>query len=187
MRRTKLDPVAFMLKRFAWRYAKGMPATAKAEVHMGDSREVLRGNLGLVSGSRAQLLFTSPPFHYLTNYHADQWLRLWPLEEGSTGCSTAGHAEAGIRLYSQERYRALLLDVFTSCAAMLAPEARVYVRTTRQPFTYSATREALQRAFPGRRLHEVERPAPPSRSQTRLYQGAACAARSPGEVDLVLV
>ena len=138
---------------------------------MGDSREALRGNLGLVNGSRAQLLFTSPPFHDLTSYHADQWLWLWLLGDGSTGCSTAGHAEAGIRPYSQDRYRAPLLDVFTSCTAMLAPEARVYVRAARQPFTYSATREALPRAVPGRRFHEFERPAPPSRSQPACIRG----------------
>ena len=70
-------------------------------------------------------------------------------------------------------------------APLLAPDATVYVRTDRRPVTYQATYDALQCAFPGRRLREVGRPAS-SRSQTKLYQGEACASRSPGEVDLIL-
>ena len=145
----EVDPVAFMLDRIRWRYAKGLPKTASSTIRLGDSRKVLGDDLGLVNGSRASLLFTSPPYHDLTNYSHDQWLRLWVLGEGSASPKTAGHAAAGIRLYSESRFRSLLAEVFTRCAPMLANDACVYVRTDRRPATYEATREALQRAFPG--------------------------------------
>ena len=139
-----------------------------------------------MNGSRARLLFTSPPYYGLTNYHKDQWLRLWPLGEGSGECSTAGHAEAGIRMYAEREYRSLLREVFARCAPLLASDATVYVRTDRRRVTYEATREALQSAFPGRRIDEADRPLPPSRNQTRLFQGQDRAKKSAGEVDLIL-
>ncbi|XHL98491.1 MAG: hypothetical protein P7H58_11360 [Microcoleus anatoxicus] len=49
---------------------------------LGDSTSLI-GDLAekVYSGSQSRfnLLFTSPPYFGITNYHYDQWLRLWML------------------------------------------------------------------------------------------------------------
>ena len=77
-----IDPIAFITKRIKWRYTHGVPQTGKSSVFLGDSvqklpkltREVQEG-----SRAKANLLITSPPYHNVTNYYYDQWLRLWML------------------------------------------------------------------------------------------------------------
>ena len=73
----------FLLKRIRWRYAKGCPTiTPKSKVELGDSTKILPNLVEKVySGTqqRCSLLFTSPPYQGVTNYHEDQWLRLWLL------------------------------------------------------------------------------------------------------------
>ena len=83
LRPPQRDPVEFVTKRLNWRYAKGRPEIQRdARMLLGDSekllpqlrRRVLDGEV-----ARASLLFTSPPYFGITNYHYDQWLRLWLL------------------------------------------------------------------------------------------------------------
>jgi hypothetical protein len=77
-----VDPVAFMKKKLDWRYAKGTPGKTESRVYLGDSLSRLpflvrrMGQLGI---KPARLLLTSPPYQGITNYHYDQWLRLWLL------------------------------------------------------------------------------------------------------------
>jgi hypothetical protein len=73
------DPVEFMLKKVAWRYAKGRLTVSKSRVYLGDSREQLNTLARRASGDGAKLLFTSPPYRGVTNYFYDQWLRFWLL------------------------------------------------------------------------------------------------------------
>src|SRR5947208_15991058 len=77
-----VHPVAFMKKKLDWRYAKGRPARTGSRVYLGDSVQRLPdvGRQMEKNGiPPARLLLTSPPYYAITNYHYDQWLRLWLL------------------------------------------------------------------------------------------------------------
>ena len=64
-------------------WPKGCPTiTPKSRVELGDSTEILPNLVDEVNcgeQKRCSLLFTSPPYQGVTNYHEDQWLRLWLL------------------------------------------------------------------------------------------------------------
>lgn len=184
----ELDPVRFMRDRIAWRYAKGTPDIQTSHVYFGDSRYLLNRIWHRTADGRqhkAKLLFTSPPYYDITNYNYDQWLRLWLLKKGPADATTNGHAQSGIRHSSKARYRYLLHRVFHEAGTVLEPDAHIYVRTDRRSFTQQVTREALTEAFPSKKLSEVSHPST-SNSQTRLFQGEACAKSSPGEIDFIL-
>jgi hypothetical protein len=95
----------------------------------------------------AKLLLTSPPYYALTNYHYDQWLRLWLLG-GRPDAVRSGEASQGKFEHSQG-YRRFLEDVSEGCAPLLAKDAVIYVRTDRRPMTYRTTRSVSCRRFRG--------------------------------------
>jgi hypothetical protein len=170
-----VDPVEFMKKKLKWRYAKGIPALRESRVHLGDSVDVLpkvKMGLALLGTEKAKLLLTSPPYCGVTNYHYDQWLRLWLL-----GGSQAPTAPAGPNQGKQ-----LLQNVFMASRRLLAKDAVVYVRTDSRIVTRKATREALATAFPEKRMRtRVQRFRGPT--QTELFGGES---NDDGEVDIVL-
>jgi hypothetical protein len=178
----ELDPVAFLLRRARWRYAKGRPNGGGGQVLLGDATTVL-ARLGRKSDSRRRirLLFTSPPYLGVTNYHYDQWLRLWVLG-GRPDARRSGELHRG-KFEDRSGYRDLLRKVFEGSKPLLDPDAVVYVRTDRRRDTYAVTREVLTEVFPEKRLSRRVRPLK-GPSQTRLFGKAG----SPvGEVDLVLL
>ena len=182
----ELDPVAFIKARLAWRYAKGTPETKGSLIYLGNSLrtlELLAKETDLGALPRADLLFTSPPYFAVTNYHYDQWLRLWLLG-GPPNALRNGGGRGG-KFESRERYRELLKRVFTRAAQMMREDATVYVRTDSRAFTYETTLAALREAFPGKRLAEVRRPLLKP-SQTRLFGDASAPAEKNGEVDIIL-
>ena len=179
-----IDPVEFMLSRLAWRYAAGLPAATPSRMYLGDSTAWLPRLARLVEVGaipRVRLLLTSPPYYRLTNYHYDQWLRLWLLG-GPPNALRTGGAHRG-KFEHRERYQRLLIDVFSAAARMLSDDAVVYVRTGRQPITYDSTISALHQAFPTRQWIEELRPYQKP-TQTALFGD-----REPkvGEVDLISV
>lgn len=185
-----IDPDEFLRAKIERRYAKGSPCfKGNARLYLGDSAVVLPRVRAHV-GKCASLLFTSPPYWSLVNYHYDQWLRLWLLR-GEDSPRYLPDKNRG-RFLSQTGYRALLRDVFSKCADMMADDATVYVRTDYRPFTRECTREVLREIFP---RHSVEeRESESDNSQTRLFQKDKAAdeqaenAQSPRhrEVDIIL-
>src|SRR5260221_4859188 len=109
----QVDPVDFLTSRLAWRYAKGTPECESSTVYFGNSMTVLpriaarmaRGDL-----RRAKLLFTSPPYYGVTNYHYDQWLRLWLLG-GPAHAARNGNWLRG-KFEHRANYETLLSEVF---------------------------------------------------------------------------
>ena len=183
LRPPRVDPVEFLRKRIEWRYTKGVPNLAPAKVIRGDARAHLKRLSRAISGgalSRFDLLFTSPPYCGVTNYHADQWLRLWMMGGPPQPGGREGFARG--RFYSKERYAELLGDVFCRCADVLKDDAKVYVRTDARPFTYNATLEALQAAFPRKQIITRRRPYR-RQTQTVLFGDDT---PKPGEVDVIL-
>jgi hypothetical protein len=181
-----IDPVVFLKTRLAWRYAKGIPEVRRGLMYLGDSvkkldqirRQVMKGSL-----AKANLLFTSPPYQGITNYHYDQWLRLWLLGHPPNALRN-GNGRSG-KFEARRQYQRLLEQVFVRAAQLLEEDATVYVRTDSREFTYRTTIEVLGKVFPDKPLSEVRRPLLRP-SQTRLFGEASAPAEENGEVDLIL-
>jgi hypothetical protein len=183
----QIDPVEFLRKKLKWRYAKGRPKTTSSKVYLGDSVGILpelTGNLGRRALHRPSLLLTSPPYFGITNYHYDQWLRLWLLGGPPTDHRT--HTQyngkhrgkfANCAIYSQ-----LLVTAFDRASRLMKPGCIVYVRTDRREPTLAITKQALKMAFPEHHLRRVNRPIE-GKTQTRLFGNGDPRL---GEVDLVL-
>jgi hypothetical protein len=180
----EIEPYAFLEKRVEWRYAKGVPKVSRGVVYLGDSREhltSLRGRLTERKLTRPKLLFTSPPYYGLTNYHYDQWLRLWLLGGAPNALRAGGNMKA--KFEHRERYRELLDSVFRKSASLLHKDAIVYVRTDKRKLTSSITRKVLQEVWPQRSI--IRRIRPFTRpTQTHLFGDAP---EKSGEVDLIVL
>jgi hypothetical protein len=180
MKAPKIDPVEFMLKKVAWRYAKGRLRLRGSRVYLADSRrytDVIGPN---ISSHKATLLFTSPPYYGVTNYFYDQWLRLWLLGGDSKPKSVG--IQCRRKFENKRDYLAMLQNVFSKSRHLLARNAAIVVRTDSRAFTYGATLEALELAFPKKRLRR-EQHTRPAFTQTELFDVDTTIE---GEVDLTL-
>lgn len=179
-----IDPVVFMTKRLEWRYAKGLPEVRESDVYLGDSEYYLPRltDLARGRGKRVRLLLTSPPYFGLTNYHYDQWLRLWLLGGPPTARRVPGRHELRGKFQHSARYRELLCNVFEGAAALLSRKATIYVRTGLDAFTHLTTQQVLQDVFPRYRLR-AERQPYTRPTQTSLFGDQE---KKVGEVDLVM-
>ena len=172
------DPVAFMLKKIAWRYAKGRLRGGSGRLYLGDSQSVLtRASL---HSAMASLLLTSPPYYGVTNYFYDQWLRLWLL--GGPPRPQSPGESCKRKFENKKEYVAMLRRVFMRSQPLLKRRAVVYVRTDARPFTREATIEALETAFPHKKLRgEVH--SLPEFTQTTLFDSEA---ETKAEIDFIM-
>ncbi len=185
-----IDPVAFMEKRIEWRYAMGSPNPTKSFVYLGDAITRLpdaKKRAQRLSLPSARLLLTSPPYCGVTNYHYDQWLRLWLL--GGPPNALARHGRYRGRFAGVVDYKKLLFKVFDRAKALLHPKAVIYVRTDHRDVTLHATIEVLAAVFPKKRLfqriRDIEKP-----TQTHLFRERSSAqkpVKCAAEVDVVLL
>ena len=178
-----VDPVGFLRPRIEWRYAKGVPVLSPASLTLGDSRVVSRRIVSRVRAGRERpfkLLFTSPPYYAVTNYHYDQWLRLWMLGGPDRPVRLDGADQK--KFESKEGYRTLLEQVLGTCASMMADDATVYVRTDARLFTYQTTLDVLRGCFPRKQYTILPQPFRRS-TQTALYGDKQ---PKPGEIDIIL-
>ena len=176
-----IDPREFLRKKIEWRYAKGIPSLSKtARLYLGDSVRIL-DRIAKERRAKASLLFTSPPYKGVVNYHADQWLRLWLLG-GPDSPKSLREKNKG-RFNSQADYRAMLRAVFSKCAGMMAKNGVVYVRTDIRKFTHECTLETLREFFPKHKIREEKSYA--QNSQTRLFANTSSLPK-PGEVDIIM-
>ena len=184
----QIDPLEFLRKKLKWRYAKGRPRTTTSKVYLGDSVGILSeltGNLAKRALHQPSLLLTSPPYFGITNYHYDQWLRLWLLGGPPTDRRTYNQYNGKHRgkFANLETYSQLLATVFERASHLMRADAIVYVRTDRREPTLKITKKALKKAFPKHHLTRTNRPIE-GKTQTRLFGN-----EDPrlGEVDLVLI
>ena len=177
----EIDPLLFMLKKLRWRYAKGAPAPVRSKVYLGDSLKRLSSfRRGTRRDGAAKLILTSPPYFRATNYHYDQWLRLWLL--GGPELPLRDRAPWSNRFENRTLYESLLSRVFRAAAALAAPEATVLVRAGKDTVTSNAVLRALECAFPGREIDPADRPIP--HCQTTLFTKNAGPRK--GEVDFLI-
>lgn len=179
----EIDPNSFMLKRIKWRYAKGKPQRSGSQVYLGDCCLLLPriGNMMDKKGlDSVQLLLTSPPYSGVTNYHYDQWLRLWLL--GFLPEASYNRGQNKGRFNNADDYKKLLYLAFSKASKLLNHKAVVYVRTDSRKFTYQTTLQILKDVFPDKKILRTKQPFTRP-TQTHLFGDRSY---KPGEVDLVL-
>ena len=174
-----LDAAAFIKQRIEWRYKKGIPGYEDSRVVLGDSTLVIPR----LRTPKFSLLFTSPPYRAVTNYHYDQWLRLWLLGgKSSPDAPRGGRSVHKGRFQCPLAYEALLRRVFGYSKRILEPKATIYVRTDARSSTSEITRKVLADVFADKRMRIVGRPFSGA-TQTALYGDKE---EKPGETDIVL-
>lgn len=170
----EIDPVAYFKERVQWRYAKGIPSLRSwAEIELGDARTRLQS----WKRSDMKLMLTSPPYCDVTNYRADNWIRLWILGEGALPSW-----EASQRYADKVGYRRLLAETFSAAKDVLAEDATILVRTDTREFTRDVTAATLRHLWPEHRM--LARATIPNRSQTSLFGDRS---QKPGETDFLLL
>ncbi|NJL54263.1 site-specific DNA-methyltransferase [bacterium] len=179
-----INPLSFLTKKIRWRYAKGITKFRdRAVVFSGDSTNIipaLAWRKNRVSRRQFDLLFTSPPYYKLTNYHYDQWLRLWML--GGSAYPLWYPGTSTNKFENKLNYSNLLASVFSASTSLLKEQACIYVRTDARKFTYETTLKILRDVFPNKSIQE--RRSPVSKyTQTALFGDKTL---KPGEVDLIL-
>lgn len=179
----EIDPQAFLEKKMAWRYANGLPTTIQSTVWLGDSCALLNRALNQIRKGKMKpfsLLFTSPPYVGISDYHRDQWLRLWML--GGEPNASRSNEQHRRDFSAQNTYKDLLNTVFGQASEMMRTNGYVYVRTDARETTFEITRSALREAFPKWQEEIIDRPYH-KQTQTALYGDKA---KKPGEKDIIL-
>lgn len=180
----EINPVELLLKKIEWRYKKGIPKVTESAVVFGDSTSELgkiveRANQNDIKFS---LLFTSPPYYSITDYHADQWLRLWMLGSSETP-ETKTEKYKG-RFLDKELYYDLLDSVFELSSQIMEKQSTIYVRTDKREFTLNTTIEILRKHFPRHSMKIINKPlSKETKTQTKLFGDKSM---KPGEVDIIL-
>lgn len=178
----EINPVDFIIKKLNWRYEKGMPKVFDSQVVFGDSAVELSKIVQKTkeTGIRFSLLFTSPPYCSVTDYYADQWLRLWLL--GGSEKPKYNQKKHKGRFVCKEDYYNLLDIVFGNCAALMEEKSTIYVRTDRRDFTFNSTIEILQRHFPKHKTEISDRPFK-KKTQTKIHGNRS---NETGEIDIIM-
>jgi len=180
----EINPVELLLNKINWRYKKGMPKVTESAVVFGDSTIELQkiSERALQNDIRFSLLFTSPPYYSITDYHADQWLRLWMLGGNETPKANAEKYKG--RFIDKERYYNLLDSVFGLSSIIMSENSVVYVRTDKREFTLNSTIEILRKHFPNHSMKIIEKPLKEdTKTQTKLFGDKSM---KPGEVDIIM-
>lgn len=135
------DPVAFLTDRITRRYAYGVPELARSHPFLGDARR----KLPQLKHRQVKLLVTSPPYHDVTDYWNDHWLRLWILGEAmrKNWKRTQKHT-------SLADYRALMSGVFARAARHLLEDGFVLVRCGAKRRTAEICEMAIRTTWPSR-------------------------------------
>jgi len=178
----EIHPLEFIIKKIEWRYEKGRPNVFDSQVVFGDSTTAL-GDIvpkAINTGIKFSLLFTSPPYYSVTDYYADQWLRLWLLG-GPEKPKLLQDKHKG-RFVSKEDYYNLLDSVFGNCATVMDDKSTIYVRTDRREFTYKSTLEILKKHFPKHKIQITDKPFT-KRTQTEMHGNKS---NESGEIDIIL-
>jgi DNA modification methylase len=171
-----LNPYDFLLKKIEWRYAKGLPIIkGKSSVMFGDSTKILNK-----LNNKYSLLFTSPPYCSITDYHIDQWLRLWLL--GGSENALLNKEKYKGRFHNKIEYSNLLDAVFAQCSKMMKKQSTVYVRTDAREFTFNTTNKILDKYFHNYKKEVNEKPVD-KRTQTEIVGNRSL---KKGEIDIIL-
>jgi DNA modification methylase len=178
----EINPLDFLIKKIEWRYKKGLPEVHDSRVIFGDSTIELKkiAEKSMKNNIRFSLLFTSPPYYSITDYHTDQWLRLWLL--GGTDKPKSNNQKYKNRFNNKKNYYTLLDTVFGHCAKIMDEKSTIYVRTDKRDYTFSTTLEILNKYFPDYKLKIKNKPVN-KKTQTELLGNKS---NEKGEIDIIL-
>ena len=180
----EINPCEFVVNKINWRYEKGKPVTNDSVVVFGDSATELKTIVtnAVKNDIKFSLLFTSPPYCSVTDYHIDQWLRLWLLGGPENPHTLKDKYKR--RFVNKQEYYELLDNVFALCSSLMAGRSTIYVRTDKRDFTFNSTLEILKKHFPTHSVKIIEKPLEKNtKTQTKLYGDKTM---KPGEVDIIL-
>lgn len=183
----KIDPLSFIMQKIDWRYAKGVPElSGDSAVAFGDATLELPQMVERAKQNKIKfsLLFTSPPYWSIVDYHADQWLRLWLLGEDEKPKSNSDKHKR--RFNSKVDYENLLQTVFQTSAEVMKRKSTIFVRTDAREFTYETTLKILRGCFPKHKIREEKKPFT-KKTQTELFNHTnTLPAEKYGEVDIIM-
>jgi DNA methylase len=178
----EINIIEFVTKKIDWRYKKGKPTNVDSRILFGDStielnKIVTRANDNDI---RFSLLFTSPPYCDVTDYHNDQWLRLWLM--GGSEIPEYNNEKHKGRFSSKPDYYELLDSVFGQCSRMMADQSTIYVRTDKRDYTHDITKQVLKKHYPDYLYRTIKKPFT-KRTQTEIMGNTS---NEDGEVDIIL-
>lgn len=178
----EINPAEFIMKKLDWRYKKGKPDVFDSKILFGDSTVELDKIVVRAKDTdiKFSLLITSPPYCSVTDYYADQWLRLWLL--GGPVIPKATQKKHKGRFVSKEDYYNLLDIVFYNCAFIMDNKSTIYVRTDKRDFTFNITLNVLQKYFPKHKTEITDRPFN-KKTQTEICGNTTS---NTGEIDIIL-
>lgn len=178
----EINPAQFILDKINWRYEKGKPNVFDSRILYGDSTVEISKIIpkSVETGIKFSLLFTSPPYCSVTNYYADQWLRLWLLGGPETPKAILDKHKG--RFISKDIYTNLLDTVFADCAVLMDKRSTIYVRTDNRDFTFYITLHILKKHFP---KHDIliNESLYTKKTQTEIFGNNS---ENNGEVDIIL-
>jgi hypothetical protein len=183
LRPPEIDPKEFLEKKIKWRYAKGLPDAVESTIWLGDSCDLMwrvQDQMTRQNQNPFKLLFTSPPYMGISDYHRDQWLRLWML--GGEPIPERNEEKHKRNFASPTVYKKLLSKVFLQAAEVMSQSGYVYVRIDARKQTFDIAHEVLRTAFPRWRERIIARPYS-RQTQTALYGDKST---KPGEKDIIL-
>lgn len=175
-----VNPLELIIKKIEWRYTKDFHKFEQSKIYLGDSTKMICDEY--LENKKFKMLFTSPPYYKITDYHLDQWIRLWLLGDApeqkfnpDPNKHNFGH---------QEHYKKLLFDIFNKAKNYLTDDAIIYVRTDAREFSKNTTKEILNKIYGDtKHMQVIERPFI-RRTQTALYGDTS---KKPGECDIIMV
>jgi len=174
----EINPLKLISKKIKWRYAKGYPSYEKSDVYLGNSTHLLSDNK--IKKQKYKLLFTSPPYYSVTDYHCDQWIRLWVLGERP---EQVFNSDPNRNTFgNKHHYEKLLYEVFSESKKHLAKDAYLYIRTDAREYCRNITLEILKQIYTDKKFKVIEKPFL-KRTQTALHGDSS---QKPGEVDIIL-
>lgn len=178
----QINPVEFVIKKLDWRYQKGKPKVFDSSVIFGDSTVELERIVQKSEETdiKFSLLFTSPPYYSVTDYYADQWLRLWLLGGSQIPMSNSERYKG--RFVNKKEYYNLLDTVFGNCVLLMDEESTIYVRTDKREYTFNTTLEILQKHFPNHKTMILKKPFK-KKTQTEIHGNSS---NEKGEVDIIM-
>lgn len=171
----EIDTQKFLNKRAEWRYAKGTPRPSGREaptITLGNSATALPETY-----TPADLVLTSPPYSNVTNYRADNWLRLWELGEGPS----LPDWKSEQKFANIEAYRRMLSECLKATKERTHPRTVWYIRSDARLQTKKIITAVMGELLPDHRPYENPAPYPGS-TQTALYGDHE---PKPGEIDLL--
>jgi hypothetical protein len=157
-----------------YRY-ESLPPQTRGRVVEGDARRA-RTMLKAYK-KRVKLVITSPPYLDITDYHEDQWLRLWFLGGPSRPISGQGKDDRHRRI---DAYWKFLSETWTGIVPLLGRSAQVIIRIGGTRLSSEELQKGLAISLnsTGRKFTLAEsRQTEIKNGQRRIFQAASTAVR----------